>query len=273
MDEYYTCTRDVGSVWHRRWPEFKYICQWPIFHGPVILPYILKIICWTNAIIGLLVPCDVSIYLIKCMWVSDLHFIVQWLCLIAWRLLDGLMLYWRYWFSVTQTLNWNYICRSVTYISWSSGFVLYFEEYLMDKCPNWNTGSMWCKDLPDTCMWVSDLHFMVQWFCLIFWGLFDGLILYWRYFFNKTQILTWNYLYRPVTYISWSSDFAIYLDDYMMDKILCHSWNPCDAKINHIQCMWVISDLHFVVQWFWHIDLEDILMEECWTEDTHSVWH
>ena len=28
--------------------------------------------------IGILVPCDAKIYFIKCMWVSDLHFMVQW---------------------------------------------------------------------------------------------------------------------------------------------------------------------------------------------------
>ena len=114
-------TGDTDSVWHKRWMETIYVGQWPIFNGPVILPYtcILKTIWGTNVIIGILDPCDAKIYQLKCMWVSDLHFLVQWFCLISWRLLDGLMLYWRYWFTVTQTLNWNYICRSVTYISWS----------------------------------------------------------------------------------------------------------------------------------------------------------
>ena len=102
----------------------------------------------TNAITGILIPCDAKIYLIKCMWVCDLHFMVQWFCLISWRLFDGLMLYWRCWFSVTQTLNWNYICRSVAYMSWSRDFAIYLEDYLMDKCHNWNIRSMWCKDLP-----------------------------------------------------------------------------------------------------------------------------
>ena len=46
------------------------------FHGPVILSYILKTVCWTNAIIGILVPCDAKIYLIKYMWVSDLDFVL-----------------------------------------------------------------------------------------------------------------------------------------------------------------------------------------------------
>ena len=49
----------------------------------------------------------------------------------------------------TQKLNWNLICRSVTYIACSSDFALYLKDYLIDKCHNWNIGSMWCKDLPD----------------------------------------------------------------------------------------------------------------------------
>ena len=146
MDEYYAWY--VGSVWHKHWPEFMYVGQWPIFHGPVILPYILKITSWTIVIVGILVPCDAKICLIKCMWVSDVHFMAQWFCLISWRLFDGWMLYWRYWFSVTQTLTLNYICRSVTYISWSSVFALYLEDYLMHKCHNWNIGSVWFKDFP-----------------------------------------------------------------------------------------------------------------------------
>ena len=91
----------VGSVGHKHWPEFMYmyVDQWPIFHGPVILPYILKTVWWTKVIIGILVPCDAKIDLIKCMWVSDLHFMVQWFCLIS-CFGEG-MLYWRYWFSVT----------------------------------------------------------------------------------------------------------------------------------------------------------------------------
>ena len=41
-------------------------------------------------------------------------------------------------------------------------------------------------------------------------------------------IFLWPIKNRPIlssitTYISWSSNFAIYLEDYLMDK--CHSWN------------------------------------------------
>ena len=60
-----------------------------MFHGPVILSYILKTILWANVIIGIMDPCDAKSYLIN-------------------------------------------VCGSVTYISWSSNFVLYLEDYLMD---------------------------------------------------------------------------------------------------------------------------------------------
>ena len=109
---------------------------------------------------------------------------------ISWRPFDVLMLYLRYWFSVTHKLNWNNICGPVTYILWSSDFTLCLEDFLMDKCHNCNIGSMWCKELPDKMLWVSDLDFMVQYFCLISWRLLDGLMLYWRYWFSVTQTLT-----------------------------------------------------------------------------------
>ena len=44
-----------------------------------------------------------------------------------------------------------------------------------------------------------------------------------------------------------------------------------DAKINHIKCIW-FSDLLLCSSSF-NLYLEDILMEECWTEDIDSVWH
>ena len=40
----------------------NYICRSvTTFHGPVILPYILKTIRWTNVIIGILAPCDADL--------------------------------------------------------------------------------------------------------------------------------------------------------------------------------------------------------------------
>ena len=64
------CSGDTDSVWHKHCTVTIYVGQWPIFHGPVISPYILKTIWWTNVIIGILDPCDAKIYHVKCMWVS-----------------------------------------------------------------------------------------------------------------------------------------------------------------------------------------------------------
>ena len=36
----------------------SYVGQWPIFHGPMLLPYILKTVWWTDVIVGILDPCD-----------------------------------------------------------------------------------------------------------------------------------------------------------------------------------------------------------------------
>ena len=149
MDEYYTC--DVGSVWHKHWPEFIY--KVPIFHGPVIWHYILKTIWWTNAIIGILDPCDAKIYHIKCMWISHLHFIVQWFFLISWRLLDGLILYWRYWFSVSLTPT-NTCIYVVQWPIFFGTVILpyYFQYYLMNKPHSLDIGS-------DIFLWATDLYF------------------------------------------------------------------------------------------------------------------
>ena len=139
------------------------------------------------------------------------------------RLLNGLMLYWRYWFSVTQTLNWNYKCMSVTYTSWSRDFALYLEDYLMDKCHNWNSGSMWHKDLPHK-MYVGQwptFHYPVILSYILKTVWWINVVL--EVLINVTQTLNWNYVCRPVTCISWSSDFVLYLEDYLMDK--CHNWN------------------------------------------------
>ena len=36
---------DYESVWPKVWPQNKYRSLWPIFYGPVILPYVLTIWC------------------------------------------------------------------------------------------------------------------------------------------------------------------------------------------------------------------------------------
>ena len=46
-----TILQDYESVWHNIWPQNKCRSLWPIFHGPVNLPYILKTVCCMNFIL------------------------------------------------------------------------------------------------------------------------------------------------------------------------------------------------------------------------------
>ena len=134
----------------------------------------------------------------------------------------------------------KYVWRSVTYISLSSDFALYLEDYLMDNCHSWDIGSRWCKGLPHW-MYVgqwSTFHSSVILSSIM--KTIGGLMLYWRYWFSVTQKLAWNYI--CMAYISWSSDFALYLEDCLMD--ICHNLN--------IESMWCKDFPHkmYVRQWY-----------------------
>ena len=66
--------------------KIKYRSLWPIFHGPVILPRILKTV-WTlyfRIMRQYDLTFDIKINVGHC----DLYFVVQWFCLISWRLFD-----------------------------------------------------------------------------------------------------------------------------------------------------------------------------------------
>ena len=139
---------------HKHQTEIIYVGQWPVFHDSVILPCISKTIWWTNVIVGILDPCDAKINHIKCMCVSDLHFVFQWFWLLSWRRFEG-MLGWRYWLSVTLSLIYKYICRSLTYILWYSDSALHFQFYLMNKPHSLDISF----DGPLTCIsWLSDFE-------------------------------------------------------------------------------------------------------------------
>ena len=238
MGEYYT--RDFGSVRHKFWPEFMYIGQWPIFHGPVILPYILNI-CWTNATTWMLVPCDAKTYLIKCMWVSNLHYMVQWFCHL-------------------KTIWWiNVVLEILIQCDTNIELKLYIGQWPIRHGPVilpyilktiwWNIGSMWCKDLPHkmhegqwhtfhgpvilsyilkTIWWINvilgdeDSMWYKHWTETIYvnqWPIFHGpavlpyilKTIWWDKCHNWNigsmwcRLTTWN-VYGSVTYISWSSD-------------------------------------------------------------------
>ena len=167
-------TWDISSMWPSEWPLTISRSLWPIFHGSVILPYILNTICWINVTPGILVPCDpiidVKIYLCWC----DLCFMVQDFALyLEYYLLDKChtwdisSLWPDYWRQNISLLLWPifhgsvilpYILNTICWINVTPGILL----------P--------CDPMNDHLLYLGhfDLYFMVQWFCLISWILFVG---------------------------------------------------------------------------------------------------
>ena len=153
---------DYESVWPNVWPQNKNRslwpnkCRslWPIFHGQVILPYILKTIWCMNIILWdyesvwpevwpqnkcrsmwlfdvwtsyfwIIGQYDQTVNLKVNIGHCDLYFLIQWFCVISWRLFDV----WTSYF----------------------GFMGQYDPMFDLKI---NVG-------------LCDLYFMVQWFCHI----------------------------------------------------------------------------------------------------------
>ena len=166
-------TWDISSLWPDYWRQNISLLVWPIFHGSVILPYILNTICWINVTPGILLPCDPMndhlLYLGHC----DLYFMVQWFCLISWILFVGChtwdisSLWPDYWRQNISLLVWPifhgsvilpYILKTICWINVTPGILVPCDPIIDVKIY-----LCWC-----------DLYFMVQWFCLISWILFVG---------------------------------------------------------------------------------------------------
>ena len=169
-------------------------------------------------------------------------------CLVSWRLVDGWILYLIHvcWVSVTQTLTWIYVCRSVTYISWSSDFA--FQLYLEDIVIIGILVPCDAKVCLIKCMWVSDY---ISWSSDFVVDLEDYLMAkcctgdidsVWHKHWSKTiYVGQWPIFHGLV--------ILPYISTIWWTNVIIGILDPCDAKIYHIKCMWV-SDLHFMVQWF-----------------------
>ena len=166
----------------------------------------------------------------------------------SWRLVDGWILYLRCWFSVTQRLTWVYVYRSVIYISCSSDFALYLEDYLMHKCHNWDIGSMWCKDLP---------HYMYAGQ----WPTFHGPVIFTSFWWNTVvseilipcdtniELKLYHVGQGPIFHGPVVLPYILKTTCIWWTNVLIGILVPCDVKIYLNQYMWV-SDLHFMVQRF-----------------------
>ena len=70
------------------WPQNKYRLLWPIYHGPVILPYILKTFWYMNTVLWDYESVWPDVWPQNKYGHCDLYFMVKWFCRVSWRLFD-----------------------------------------------------------------------------------------------------------------------------------------------------------------------------------------
>ena len=99
----YIILSEYESVRPDIWPENKCRSLWPIFRGPLIVPYTLKTISCMNIIIWIMIQYDPLHDLKINVGHCDPYFMVQWFCLISWKII-----WWIYiivWISMTLCLT------------------------------------------------------------------------------------------------------------------------------------------------------------------------
>ena len=141
---------------------------WPIFRGPVILPYILKTIWYMNPYFGITGQYNLMVDLKIFVGHSDLYTMVQWFCLISWKLFSswpsffGIMSHYDPTFDLRIFVGHCDLCFMVHWICliswilfdvWTSYFGI-MSQY--DTTFNLEINLGHC-----------DLYFMVRRFCLI----------------------------------------------------------------------------------------------------------
>ena len=137
---------DYESVWPDAWPQNKCRPLWPIFHGPMILCYIMKTIWCMNIILG-----DYG-----SVW-PDVWPLNN--CMSLWPIFHGRLIFpytseTIWWVSVIFLDNetvWHKLWPqhdNMTYISWSSDFAWYLQDYLMGEHHSWYIGSARHNDWP-----------------------------------------------------------------------------------------------------------------------------
>ena len=105
---------DYKSVWPDVWPQNQCRSLWPIFHGPLILPDILKTIWYMKTKLG---DYESVFFTLKInVGHCDLYFMVRCFCLLSWRLFDVWTSYFRIMSHYDQTFDLKInVCRCGLY--------------------------------------------------------------------------------------------------------------------------------------------------------------
>ena len=156
---------DYESVWPDIWPRNKCRSLWPIFHGRLILPYISKTIWCTRVIFS-----DNETVWRK-LWPQIKY-------MSTWPIFYGLVILLNifkiiWWMNITIESVWH---RDWTHQIYVGRWPIFYGPVILLH----TLKTIWCRNIVfgvlDQCdtkidhvkyMWVSELYFMVHWFCLI----------------------------------------------------------------------------------------------------------
>ena len=157
--------------------DLKNKCRslWPIFHGPVILPYILKTLWCMNILPRNYESVWPGVWPKINVGHCDLYFIVQWFCLISWRLFDVWTSYFKIMgqYDTTFDLKINVgHCDLYFMVQW---FYLISWRLFDIWTPYFGIMSQY-DPMFDFKIYVAHcvLYFIVHWFYLTSWKLFSG---------------------------------------------------------------------------------------------------
>ena len=179
----------------------------------------------------------------------DLYFTVQWFSLISW-LFDV----WTSYFGIMS--QYDPLCDLKINVPVGHCdlyfMVQWFLPYILKTvwCMNFilqDYESVWPDIWPKINVDHCDLYFMVQWFCLMIYE--HNTLGLWV---SMTRYLTSKYLSDTVSYISWCSDYALYLENYSVAE--------------HQTLGLHLTSEYFMVHWIY---LEDCLMYE---QHTFGLW-
>ena len=221
---------DYEMLWHSVWPQYEYRSLWPIFHGPVILLYISKII-WHMHIIF---PDNEMVwhnlwpqYDCKALWpIFHSPVILLYIWKPIWHMNIILPDYEMVWHNYSP----QYECKSLWPIFHGPVILLYILKIIWHMHIIFSDYEMYDTTF-DLNMNVShcDLHFMVQWVCPISERSFGK----WNIILPDYKILWHNVwpqyecrpiFYGPVIFYMWKTiwHINIILPDY--ELVLHNIW-------------------------------------------------
>ena len=144
----------------------------------------------------------------------------------------------------------------MTHISWSSDFVLYLQDCLMHECHIFRNETVWPKLWPQskyksTWPMFHGLGILLNIFKIICWmNIIVGIMDQCEHRPYQVNVGQWPIFYGPAILLH-------ILKTIWWRNVVLGIMDHCDSRIDLVKHMWV-SDLYFMVHWFYLISLSDL---------------